>query len=470
MNRMTKGKGLFGSVTLDGGATLKGNAKGNIDLTGYSKTAAGSNGWYYQVEQIDGTALTGTLRAGYFVATNGTTAATGTIRGLEAKARAADSSNVGANVAYLEALSLSADAKTKNVTRMYGIEVMLDGAAGGTTTLAVGLQISNNASNTQTNSYAIRINQTGGGHKAFTKDIILQNGETIDNATDGTIAFTAGVLKLAYDAAAYMTITQADGAGVTFDSVSDGTAGFAFSDAVAVTGVVTIKYDAAAYMTITQADAGGVTFASVSDGTPLFTFSQAVALSGTLTMSDAVQAAANAHLKLNTQTDTYTVRINSRDYAATSGDIIGFQSKPAANADGTATVYGGQISPRFNDGIGGAALVGLQIEPILKGATAKAITGDVRALDLRLSDDGNAGHTVGGVATCIKMYNLMKSSTFTGGVIPIVVTAAGDTQAWTALMEIPEALSGGADGGGAAVYIPITINGVAARITAKYVS
>jgi len=51
-----------------------------------------------------------------------------------------------------------------------------------------------------------------------------------------------------------------------------------------------------------------------------------------------------------------------------------------------------------------------------------------------------------------------------------VVTAAGDTQAWTALMEIPTELSGSEEGGGSAVYIPITINGTAARIAAKYVS
>ena len=32
------------------------------------------------------------------------------------------------------------------------------------------------------------------------------------------------------DAAAYMTITQADGGGITFDSVSDGTAQFTFNE------------------------------------------------------------------------------------------------------------------------------------------------------------------------------------------------------------------------------------------------
>jgi len=42
--------------------------------------------------------------------------------------------------------------------------------------------------------------------------------------------------------------------------------------------------------------------------------------------------------------------------------------------------------------------------------------------------------------------------------------------AWDGLFDIPSALSGGADGSGSAVYIDCYINGVAARLTAKYVS
>lgn len=180
------------------------------------------------------------------------------------------------------------------------------------------------------------------------------------------------------------------------------------------------------------------------------------------TISDA------SHLDIETLDDTKRVRLNERNYAATSGDIVGFSSKPAANASGTQTVYGAQISPRANDNIDVAAIVGLQVEPIMKGATGLALSGDLRGLDVRLTSEG--ANNVGGIAGAIFCYNLLKTATFTGGVYPIVVKASGDTQAWTALMEIPTGLSAAADGGGAAVYIPITINGVAAKITAKYVS
>lgn len=175
------------------------------------------------------------------------------------------------------------------------------------------------------------------------------------------------------------------------------------------------------------------------------------------------------HLKINTSDDTHTIRLNSRNYAATSGDIIGFQSKPAGNATGTQTIYGAQISPRFNDNIDGAALVGLQVEPILKGATAAAISGDMRGIDVRLSADGS-GHTVGGIAAGVDIYNLLKASTFTGGVYAINIRANGDTQAWSGAINFPTGLTGAADGGGAAVYIDCAINGTAIRLTGKYVS
>lgn len=142
--------------------------------------------------------------------------------------------------------------------------------------------------------------------------------------------------------------------------------------------------------------------------------------------------------KIITTQDTKTITLNSRNYAATTGDIIGFQSKPAGNASGTQTVYGGQISPRFNDNVDGAALIGLQIEPILKGATILALSGDMRALDLRLTSEG--ANTVGGNASGITFYNLLKSAAFTGGVHCMVVENNGDTQPWSSLIKVVGAL------------------------------
>lgn len=62
--------------------------------------------------------------------------------------------------------------------------------------------------------------------------LTLENSETIDNETNGTVNITAGVFKHGFDAAAYWTATQADAGLVTLNSVSDGTSGFVFTDDV----------------------------------------------------------------------------------------------------------------------------------------------------------------------------------------------------------------------------------------------
>ena len=54
----------------------------------------------------------------------------------------------------------------------------------------------------------------------------------------------------------------------------------------------------------------------------------------------------NLNLDLQTSTDSKPVRINSRNYS-TSGNNIGFQVKPAQNANGDG-ITGGEISPRHS--------------------------------------------------------------------------------------------------------------------------
>ncbi len=209
----TVGDSVFVVTAASGNTAIKGTLTVGVDGTGHDvKLFGDTSGRYAEWDadsdtlnvqgflnsQVTATAaVDGTMRGAYVVATNFTEAGTGAIRGIEVKARAADSSNNGANIATLEGASLNADAKDKDVTTMRGVEVILDGAAGGTVTLAQGILISNNASNTQTTSYALDINSgTAAGHKAFTADIRLQNGETISNATDGVVA-VSGILEAA---------------------------------------------------------------------------------------------------------------------------------------------------------------------------------------------------------------------------------------------------------------------------------
>jgi hypothetical protein len=177
------------------------------------------------------------------------------------------------------------------------------------------------------------------------------------------------------------------------------------------------------------------------------------------------------HLDVKTILDTKTIRLNSRDFTATSGDVIGFQSKPNGTGLGTTTVYGGQISPRLADTVTATGLVGLSVEPILKGASVAAVSGDYRALDVKLSADGtNAGHTVGGVTAGIIFYNTLKTGlTTTGGVYPFVITANGDTKQWSGAFKIADTagLTQASAAGATAHYIKVMVGSTVCTILAS---
>jgi len=124
--------------------------------------------------QTDATALTGTLRGAYIDVSNGALDATGTIRGMELKARTEAPGDTGNDVAILEGLSISADSKGHGVTIMRAAEFILDGSLGGVITEAVGLRIANNLqADKATNSYAIQIYRDSFN---YTYDISLSLG------------------------------------------------------------------------------------------------------------------------------------------------------------------------------------------------------------------------------------------------------------------------------------------------------
>jgi len=160
-----------------------------------STAAAGGYAFRIDAYQDDVTALTGLLRGAYIQASNGALVATGTIRGLELKARAGRPGETGNNVAVLEGLSISADAKTYDITTvMRGAEVILDGGAGSTVTKAVGIRIANNfQADIATLSYALEIYRDSFDYDA---DILLSSG--------GMIGGKAGDLRIDEDGKVYI--------------------------------------------------------------------------------------------------------------------------------------------------------------------------------------------------------------------------------------------------------------------------
>jgi hypothetical protein len=166
---------------------------GTIDNVVTNSAAAGDKGINEAITQVAGTALTGNLIGAGIVATNGTTTApTGVVYGIEAKARAATSANAGgATIGRLTGVYASVDAKTKTATTMRAFEASLDGGAGGASTEAVAFEAFNNSSATQTSSYAFSANGgTAGGHKAYTADMRLQNGALVNNSSATQLTIT----------------------------------------------------------------------------------------------------------------------------------------------------------------------------------------------------------------------------------------------------------------------------------------
>ncbi len=159
--------------------------------------------------------------------------------------------------------------------------------------------------------------------------------------------------------------------------------------------------------------------------------------SGSATMNS-ITSAAGAHLTLNTTSDNTQVRINSRSFAQTSGDSIGFQSKPSQTVTSSGNVIGGQVSPRLQTGValtGSGSLIGFHVDTDMKGTTGN-VGGDVRGMEIELVSDGTRTSTVTGNLEGIH-FRTNAAMTVGGNVyafrIPTGETAAGQ---WTALARI----------------------------------
>lgn len=143
------------------------------------------------------------------------------------------------------------------------------------------------------------------------------------------------------------------------------------------------------------------------------------------------------HMALETLEDDKQVRLNCRDFAQTSGDSIGFQTRPRASVSGTQTVYGGQSAPGFLDGIAGASLVGHVFDCILKGSSGN-LSGDIRAVQGQITDENTAGRTISGISSILDAWQQLAAHTFVGGVYVVNVRAAGGATPWSGLAKLPD--------------------------------
>jgi len=255
---------------------------GTIDPTVTNTAAGGDRAIQTYITQSTATALTGTLDGVYARATAGDTGGAGTVRGAEIGARL-DDSVTSAAAAVVTGGYFWADAKAKTATTLRGLEVSLDGGAGGTSTLAAGIEIFNNSSATQTSSYAVDINEgSPSGRKAFTADMRLQNGETISNATNNEVA-VSGQTKANVMFATFVsntdgseTIAAGDSGKIYIGTKTDGATTFTLpTPAAGLAGHVNLFYQTADQNMVITGDADKMTVFGGDGTSQSITFDQA---------------------------------------------------------------------------------------------------------------------------------------------------------------------------------------------------
>jgi len=134
-------------------------------------------------------------------------------------------------------------------------------------------------------------------------------------------------------------------------------------------------------------------------------------------------------------TDGTTFKINSQNYTHTSGNKSAIQIKPAVSVGGTSGITAVEISPRFADGIAGNEMIGLKVDPVLKGTTGD-LTGSVRAIESNLDFGLGSTRTISGDVVGFRIfYQAVAGMTVTGNEVPFLV-ADPDSRQWTHLMEV----------------------------------
>lgn len=124
------------------------------------------------------------------------------------------------------------------------------------------------------------------------------------------------------------------------------------------------------------------------------------------------------NLLINTKLLNKTVRLNSiTDSTTTSGDLIGFQSKPRTGVAGTQSVYGCQISAQISDAIaltGSGSIIGGHVDVFVRGTSAGTIAGDVRGLQIELTTDDAGTRNITGYVTGLRIRKAFSAGTVTG--------------------------------------------------------
>ena len=160
---------------------------------------------------------------------------------------------------------------------------------------------------------------------------------------------------------------------------------------------VTTALAAGSFVWSNFVNSGDIAIAAMrSNNSEEYLFADASAGSLTLT-------APAGNLDLKDTAHDKPVRLRSQTFTGTlSGSIIGFQAKPGAGANASASVIGCEVSPRISNTFTGTTIIGGHFDCYLKGTTGD-LSGDVRGVQIELVTDDAGTRTITGNVNGIRM-------------------------------------------------------------------
>ena len=163
-----------------------------------------------------------------------------------------------------------------------------------------------------------------------------------------------------------------------------------------------------------------------------------------------------------------TAQLIANSDSSTSGDAIGFTSKPPQTVTTTGTLFGGQVSPRLNSGVAAGNIIGLHVDSYLKGTAAGTVSGDVRGMQIELVTDDAGTRTISGDVVGLRFRSAFSATTITGDFLAIKIEkpeAQTNSKTYTAVLELTSTIAGvwnnapGTEPTTADGYLKIIVNG-----------
>ncbi len=154
-----------------------------------------------------------------------------------------------------------------------------------------------------------------------------------------------------------------------------------------------------------------------------------------------LKAAADDHLKIETMQDGKNVRINSRNVTQAAGDHTAVQIKPSKTADGTGSVTGLEVSPRFQASMGGSNLRAILADPLLKAGSGD-ITGQIVALEANLDFGVSGTRIITGDVSAFSSFLAVPSTYTYSGLISFLRVRDVNIKGWDAFLNMDSAGNG----------------------------